>query len=517
MRGCVVIEQSAQIIIVGSGFAGSLMALIIDRIGLPVILTDRAKHPRFTIGESSTPIADTILHELAHKYDLPNILSLSSYGTWKRSCPHLACGLKRGFSYFQHTKHEPFRPQPDHGNELLVAASASDDKGDTHWFRADVDRFLADEVKAAGIPLFDATTINHVEQTGNGNWLLLGARDGEPVRLHATFIIDATGGGAFLPNHLRIADDSRRLQTRSRAIYGHFTGVPRWRDRYVQSDGQIGDHPFDCEASALHHLLDGAWLWTLRFDNGITSVGLVLDEERFPLDTSIPIETEWTHWLQDYPDLGSFMGEASFAEVPGRLVRTGRLQRMSRTAAAPNWALLPHTAGFIDPLHSTGIAHSLSGIDRLAALFQRHSRNRQLQKSAELTAALEEYEKQLRSELTFIDDLVAGCYQSLGRFRLFAAYSMLYFAAATDFEYRQSAHAVKTPTEFLGADNRKLRSVVRSVAARLHSQINDKEFDTAQLQDFEHFVASAIEPFNRVGLCNRAASNMYRYTSAPKQ
>lgn len=511
------IEQSAQVVIVGSGFAGSLMALIIDRIGLPVIVTDRAEHPRFAIGESSTPIADTILQGLGHKYDLPHILPLSCYGTWKRSYPHLACGLKRGFSYVQHAKHEPFRPQPDHANELLVAASANDDKGDTHWFRADVDRFLADEVKAAGIPLLDATEIDRVERTSNGNWSLLGARDGEPVRLHAAFIIDATGGGAFLPKQLRIADDSSQLQTRSRAIYGHFIGVPSWRNRYVESGGQIGDHPFDCDASALHHLLDGAWIWSLRFDNGITSVGLVLDEKQFPLDASVPVETEWSHWLQHYPDLRSLMAEASLAEVPGRLVRTGRLQRMSQTAAAANWALLPHTAGFIDPLHSTGIAHSLSGIERLAAIFQRHSHNRQLQRSAEFVAALEEYGKQLRSELTFIDELIAGCYQTSGRFPLFAAYSMLYFAAATDFEYRQSSQSLSASSEFLGADNHNLRTAVRKVAAQLHSQINDKEFDTAQLQDFEHFVAKTIEPFNRVGLCNPAASNMYRYTSAPKQ
>jgi transcriptional regulator GlxA family with amidase domain len=46
-----------DIVIVGSGFAGSLMAMIARRLGHSVVLVERGRHPRFAIGESSTPLA----------------------------------------------------------------------------------------------------------------------------------------------------------------------------------------------------------------------------------------------------------------------------------------------------------------------------------------------------------------------------------------------------------------------------------------------------------------------------
>ena len=49
------IEVAADIAILGSGFAGSLTTLIVDRIGLTPVLIDRARHPRFAIGEPTAP------------------------------------------------------------------------------------------------------------------------------------------------------------------------------------------------------------------------------------------------------------------------------------------------------------------------------------------------------------------------------------------------------------------------------------------------------------------------------
>ena len=35
------------------------------------MLIERGRHPRFAIGESSTPLANLLLEELADRYDLP--------------------------------------------------------------------------------------------------------------------------------------------------------------------------------------------------------------------------------------------------------------------------------------------------------------------------------------------------------------------------------------------------------------------------------------------------------------
>src|SRR5437588_449554 len=153
------IREEADVLVLGAGFAGALMALITRRLGLRAVLVEKGRHPRFAIGESSTPIANLVLEQLAHTYDLPRLVPLTKYGRWQAAYPHLACGLKRGFTFIHHEAGRSFQSQPNHRNELLVAASPHDEIGDTHWFREHFDQFIAEEAKSAGIPYFDQTEI----------------------------------------------------------------------------------------------------------------------------------------------------------------------------------------------------------------------------------------------------------------------------------------------------------------------------------------------------------------------
>src|SRR3954469_16957595 len=91
-----------DVAIVGSGFAGALTALALLKRGKRVALVERGRHPRFVIGESSTPLANLLLEELADTYDLPQIRAFSKWGTWQRSRPDIAAGLKRGFTFYFH-------------------------------------------------------------------------------------------------------------------------------------------------------------------------------------------------------------------------------------------------------------------------------------------------------------------------------------------------------------------------------------------------------------------------------
>ena len=86
----------ADVAIVGSGFSGSLAALALRKRGRRVVLIERGRHPRFAIGESSTPLANLLIEELADTYDLPRIRVFSKWGTWQAARPDVASGLKRG-------------------------------------------------------------------------------------------------------------------------------------------------------------------------------------------------------------------------------------------------------------------------------------------------------------------------------------------------------------------------------------------------------------------------------------
>src|SRR5437762_9843850 len=107
--------------VVGSGFGGSLTAMIARRLGRSVILLERERHPRFAIGESSTPLANLLLEELARRYDLPELLPFVKWGAWQKNRPDVAAGFKRGFTFYHHCFGQAWQAQGSRGNELLVA------------------------------------------------------------------------------------------------------------------------------------------------------------------------------------------------------------------------------------------------------------------------------------------------------------------------------------------------------------------------------------------------------------
>ena len=129
---------------------GSIMAMVARRLGRRVVLLERGRHPRFAIGESSSPLAGILIEQMAERYDLPRLAPLAAYGAWQRQYPQLGCGLKRGFTFFRHDAGRRFRSAPDRSNQLLVAASPCDELADTHWLRSDVDAWLMREAVALG-------------------------------------------------------------------------------------------------------------------------------------------------------------------------------------------------------------------------------------------------------------------------------------------------------------------------------------------------------------------------------
>ena len=116
---CVSVTLDADLAIVGSGFGGSILAMIARRLGYRVMLLERGRHPRFAIGESASPLAGVLIEQLADRYDLPRLRPLSAFGTWQRAYPDVVCGLKRGFTYF---KHETGQRYHDEAGSIQSAA-----------------------------------------------------------------------------------------------------------------------------------------------------------------------------------------------------------------------------------------------------------------------------------------------------------------------------------------------------------------------------------------------------------
>ena len=497
-------EHQYDILVAGGGFAGSLTALILHNQGLKVCLAEKGQHPRFAIGESSTPIADMLLRDIAETYNLPWLYDFSRYGSWQQTHPEIVCGLKRGFSYFKHYPGQEFTTDTDHSNELLVAASVDDTQSDTNWLRADFDAFLVSKVVEAGISYFDLTEIESANR--NSYWEFACIRRGEALSLHAAFYIDATGGGVLLDKLMGVKSSADSFLTNSFAVFSHFNGLVPWMEISKRSGIPTNDFPYNPDNSALHQVLDEGWIWMLRFNDGRTSFGFALNGRNESLKM-MSSDVLWAAMLAKYPSVNEILDSGTLAPIPGKILRQDRLQRKAAKCFGPGWAGLPHTAGFVDPLFSSGIAHSLAGIKKLAGILKQHFNDPE-----PLDKSLQEYEQAIFAELKLIDQLVAGCYLTMAHFALFNAWSMLYFAATISHEQRLMQK--KPPGYFLGADDPYIIEMVQTSYADLLKIIEGGQPSKDDVVRFTNLVRERIKPLNTAGLLDPTLKNMYRHTAA---
>jgi FADH2 O2-dependent halogenase len=464
--------MKADVAILGSGFSGSLLALVLRRLGRSVVLIERGRHPRFAIGESSTPLANLLLEELADRYGLPRLRPLSKWGTWRAAYPEIGVGLKRGFSFFRHENGRAFPEDREHERQLLVAASPRDAIGDTHWYRPDFDQFLAGEAVAAGALHLDATELTGIEWTPSGATLSAAG-----VEVRAGFVVDATGPRGFLHRTLGLGERPLRWLPPTRGVYAHFQGVERW-DALVPSDAVP---PYPVDDAALHHVFDGGWIWVLRFGNGITSAGAALTGAGRP---------DWAELLRSLPAVQAQFAKAR-AVTP--FVHAPRLAFRSATVHGERFALLPSAAGVIDPLLSTGFPLTLLGIQRLAAAFETQA--------VPGPEALQSYADETQLELDATERLVAALYATMRDFPLFKRLSLLYFAAAS---FSETARRLGRPALAPGFLLCRHPSFGPESAAIAEAALRG-ERGTA----LENRIDRAIEPFDVAGLLDRSRRDWY--------
>jgi FADH2 O2-dependent halogenase len=495
-----------DVAVIGSGFSGSILAWILASQGRSVALIDRNAHPRFAIGESSTPTADFLIAHIADRWGLTELAPLACWGTWKSRYPEVICGKKRGFSYYRHFPDQAFHDDSLHSNSLLVAASASDAWSDTHWLRSSVDRFLAQRAQAAGATLMerwslDAATFDPLEH----QWTIhaspirvhqdsdphQGSGPGEPASLTCRWIVDASGSGNALSPFVGHQADDDWMRTRTGALFSHYQGVKPFEASRSEDD------PFCGDDAAQHHILDSGWCWMLRMDNGITSVGLV--------EPSARQSRSFEETIARYPSVAALLAHAQRVAPPEMHGRAIRLSRCRSQAVGPGWVLLPVTYGFVDPLHSSGIAHALSGVVRVAEAL--------LANGVECSHRLDRYNHDVRREIEWLDALVSGCYTAQPSFERFVAFASFYFIAAILFEQQMAADPGRWPRGFLQCADTELWDAVE----QSHRQL--LQLDAASIQDSQRFVDAVrhrIEPWNHVGLLDPGTRHRIPHAAAPK-
>ena len=486
-------SRDFDIAIVGSGFGGSLLAMIARQLGRSVVLIERGRHPRFAIGESSTPLANLILEQLAGRYRLDGLAQLTKWGTWQGTHPEIACGLKRGFTFYHHRPGQRWAPQPDRGNELLVAASPNDAIADTHWYRADFDHFLVQEAQRLGVEYLDETQLVSAEMVAGGS-VLNGVRDGQELSIRARWVVDATGPRGFVHRALGLGERAIQSMPKTEALFTHFTGVKRWGEMHRAEE----QPPYPVDDAAVHHVFPSGWIWMLRFNNGITSAGVAATDAVARRCEFGRGAAGWERLLDELPDVAAQFADASPVQP---FVHSRALSFLAREVTGPGWALLPSSAGFVDPLLSSGFPLTLLGIERLARMIECDWGTERFD------AALESYAQQTIRELEITAELVGALYSSMQDFEQFAAVTTLYFAAAMTAETRRRLGAGGSEGDegpaFLLENDPVFGPALRQCLANCHESGGKSR--RARLEA----IRSAIEPVNLARLGDPKRRNWY--------
>jgi FADH2 O2-dependent halogenase len=456
------------------------------------MLLDRGSHPRFAIGESTSPLMNLVIERLSRRYDLPRLKPLTTWGEWQRTYPQLVGGLKRGSTYFKHESGSRYRTAPDRSNQLLVSGCLNDEAADAHWLRSDVDYFLLREAIAAGADFLDHTELNEIELANGGGATLRGRRRGQAIRARARLVVDASGPRGFLSRALGLGEKRFDDFPETQALYSHFIGVHRCD---AMPDFEVsGAPPYPMDDAAVHHVFDGGWMWALRFNNGVTSAGIVVTDGLAKELKLSEGESAWRRFLTRFPSIGAQFADAKAIR---EFIWSPHLPYRSEMAAGDGWAMLPSSAAFVDPLFGPGMPMTALGVERLGRVIEENFGE------DEFNERLSEYGRATLVEADHTADFIAGCYSAFPRFELFTSLSMVYFAAAGYCEMARRLGRDHLAQSFMAIDRPAFADATKHLSRTLR---RDDRFDPSL---FAAQVKQKIDCLNVAGLCDRRKRNWY--------
>ncbi|MEZ6194550.1 MAG: FAD-dependent oxidoreductase [Planctomycetota bacterium] len=392
-----------DVVILGSGLAGSIAALCLRRRGFEVVLADQGTHPRFALGESTTTPASLWLRVLSRTFDVPELLNLASAEALTRNVAATS-GIKNNFGYLYHPEGAA---RPSHAWQAIIPQAFLTDHGldrmapenEMHYFRQDVDAYLWASALRAGAVGRPAMQVAEMAIDDEG--VRLRTEAGETIE--ARFVIDASGHRSPVARHLGLREETPRMRTHSRSLFTHMIGVRPYEDAKLVPDSMAA-----WSHGTLHHFFDGGWVWVIPFNNHpgstnrLCSVGVNFDHRRFPRREGLSPEDEWREFLAAHPSIAVQFENAT----PVRpWIQTDRLQYSSRACVGNRFWMTAHSAGAVDALYSMGninTFHTLAVALPLiaSALEEDDLRRERLEPVERLTDAL----------LRFQDRIVCGSY-----------------------------------------------------------------------------------------------------------
>jgi len=305
--------------ILGGGPAASTLATLLARQKLNVAILHRPRPAALLVGESLVPAIILILRRLGVEDEV------RSYGKYK---PGAIFNMNEWGDY-PFTFRDFCGKMPDYAYNVP---------------RIRFEATLLDCAKRAGVKVIE--TEARVERIAGEDKVRLSAETLAACGGHFTgqpdLIVDATGRARVLPKLLGLS--SREGGRKDTALFAHLDKAELYKSGYVHSSR-----------------LDHGWSWRIPLQDRV-SLGIVIPSEHALKAGNTPEERYDTLLKQDSVLRVAAAGATRLTPV----MEYTNYQLVSSRLVGDGWALVGDTAGFIDPVFSSGLLIGLTSATELA-------------------------------------------------------------------------------------------------------------------------------------------------------
>lgn len=306
-------EHRCDVLVIGGGPAGSTAAALLAEKGHQVTLLEKARHPRFHIGESLLPANLPLFDRLGVRAEVE------------------AIGMQKWGAEFVSPWHE-------HRQNFEFADAWDKSMPCAYQVRrSEFDEILIRNAARKGADVIEGCRVREVEFLPDDGGAMVRAQhdDGRSETWRCRFLVDASGRDTFLGN--RFQAKQRNPKHNSAALYGHFRGAQR--------------HPGKMEGHISIFWFEQGWFWFIPLADGTTSVGAVT-WPRFLKTRRKPVQAFFLDLIARCPALAARLKNA---ELVSEVEATGNFSYSCDRSHGANYLLLGDAYAFIDPVFSSGV------------------------------------------------------------------------------------------------------------------------------------------------------------------